>query len=403
MVAKPLRRFVPRGVVLSPNRTADLFPATSYCRQTAPPICSPRRRIVAKPHRRFVPRGVVLSPNRSAGLSPPPPCQRRPDRQSGRVTSTIRTASLFDIDDTIAAIASPTSPALRGIVRLSGQKVADVLRRMRIEPTTTVPTTAARYDATLDLDSPLGSIPLAVMFWPTRRSYTGQPSAELHTYGAQPILDACLDAAIRSGARAARPGEFTMRAFLAGRLDLTQAEAVLGVIDAPNRGSLDHALRQLAGNLSRPLEQMRESILCLMADVEAGLDFVDEDIEFVRDEDLVERLSSLSVQLRETIKTMRSRGGGGGHKPVVVFRGLPNAGKSRLVNVLAECEAAIVADVQGTTRDVVHTDAAIGGRLVRLVDTAGIESARPAGLHFRTKPAARFPSRCRRRCHCLVC
>ncbi len=134
--------------------------------------------------------------------------------------------------------------------------------------------------------------------------------------------------------RAARPGEFTMRAFLAGRLDLTQAEAVLGVIEAEGRGSLDHALRQLAGNLSRPLEQMRGTILDLLADVEAGLDFVDEDIEFISDESLVERLSEIAVQLDETWRVMQSRGGGAA-RAVIVLRGDPNAGKSCLINRLA--------------------------------------------------------------------
>ena len=126
-----------------------------------------------------------------------------------------------------------------------------------------------------------------------------------------------------------------MRAFLAGRLDLTQAEAVLGVIEAQGRGSLDHALRQLAGNLSRPLEQMRGTILDLLADVEAGLDFVDEDIEFISDESLVERLSEIAVQLDETWRTMQSRGGGAA-RAVVALRGDPNAGKSCLINRLAE-------------------------------------------------------------------
>lgn len=218
----------------------------------------------------------------------------------------------------------------------------------------------------------LGCIPIDVMLWSTPRSYTGQPSAELHTFGSLPVLRSIVDAAIKSGARAARPGEFTMRAFLAGRLDLTQAEAVLGVIEAEGRGSLDHALRQLAGNLARPLNEMRATILDLLADVEAGLDFVDEDIEFISDEALIDRLSTVNRQLGETAKAIQSRGGGT-VMTKVVLRGEPNAGKSSLLNRLAERDVAIVADVAGTTRDTVSVEVVIDGHRVVFVDTAGID------------------------------
>ncbi len=163
-----------------------------------------------------------------------------------------------------------------------------------------------------------------------------------------------------------------MRAFLAGRLDLTQAEAVLGVIDAEGRGSLDHALRQLAGNLSRPLESMRSTLLDLLADVEAGLDFVDEDIEFVSDDVLVDRLTQMQMQLAVTINAMKQRGGGSSRR-TIALRGKPNAGKSRLLNRLSNSETAIVADVAGTTRDVVTTECMLSGQPFLIIDTAGIE------------------------------
>lgn len=277
---------------------------------------------------------------------------------------------MIDAEDTIVAIASPTTPALRGIVRLSGDGVIDILERLGIDSVDT--SRATRSKAHVHLGLPLGSIAIDVMLWPTRRSYTGQPSAELHTYGSLPVLQTIVDQAVAAGGRAARPGEFTMRAFLAGRLDLTQAEAVLGVIEADGRDSLDHALGQLAGNLSRPLQEMRDTMLDLLADVEAGLDFVDEDIEFISDEALVARLGEILSTLTRTANAMTARVGGT-TQVNVALRGEPNAGKSRLVNALADEEAAIVADQAGTTRDAVTIDVDIDSHPVRLIDTAGIE------------------------------
>ncbi len=279
---------------------------------------------------------------------------------------------MLDVADTIVAIASPTSPAPRGIVRLAGPELMAVLGRLGVDGGGDK--RARRFEANVDVGSPLGLVDVSVMLWPTTRSYTGQPSAELHTFGSLPVLTAVVEAACRAGARAARPGEFTMRAFLAGRLDLTQAEAVLGVIEAEKRGSLDHALRQLAGNLSRPLELARSTVLDLLADVEAGLDFVDEDIEFISDEALIERLSEIHAQLDATWQVMQSRGGGSA-RAIVALRGEPNAGKSCLINWLAGKEVAIVADLPGTTRDAVTVDVNFEGKLVTLIDTAGMERA----------------------------
>jgi tRNA modification GTPase len=284
--------------------------------------------------------------------------------------------SLVDFHSTIVAIASPTSPAIRGIVRLAGDDVAAVIGRLlgRSQARVPLPTRAARFEIAVETGSPLGLVPVSLLWWPDHRSYTGQPSAELHTIGSLPMLRALVDAVIDCGARAASPGEFTMRAFLAGRMDLTQAEAVLGVIEAETRGSLDHALRQLAGNLSAPLEQMRSDVLDLLADVEAGLDFVDEDIEFIQDAVLLQRLREMQRQLESTWQTMQRRGGGTS-RSVVALRGEPNAGKSCLMNCLSGRNASIVANVPGTTRDVVTVEAMIGGRTVLLVDTAGIDAS----------------------------
>src|SRR6185295_14632062 len=144
----------------------------------------------------------------------------------------------------------------------------------------------------IEIDSKPRELPCDLFLWPSNRSYTREPIAELHTIGSAPLLKSLVSAACQSGARLARPGEFTLRAFLAGRLDLTQAEAVLGVIDARGRQQLDSALGQLAGGLARPLSALREQLLDLLAQLEAGLDFVDEDIEFITAAELNQQLAA---------------------------------------------------------------------------------------------------------------
>jgi tRNA modification GTPase len=222
---------------------------------------------------------------------------------------------------------------------------------------------------------PLCQVDAAALVWPTGRSYTGSPSVEIHAVGSLPILESIVAAAIAAGARPAAAGEFTMRAFLAGRIDLTQAEAVLGVIDATDRERLDAALEQLAGNVSRPLREVRDRLLDLLADIEAGLDFVDEDIEFIDDAAIARGLRESREVIDAVAKQLRGR-----HRataiPDVVLRGLPNVGKSSLLNALAGRDVAIVSDIAGTTRDVVWHELEIGEGRIRLIDTAGIEEER---------------------------
>lgn len=278
---------------------------------------------------------------------------------------------MIDFEQTIVAIASPTSPSYRGIVRLSGTNLPAVLTGLGLpSPTESV---AHRYETVFQVSELIGGLPVSVLHWPTARSYTGQPAVEFHTTGSPPVLQALVHRTIENGARAARPGEFTMRAFLAGRLDLTQAEAVLGVIEAEGRGSLDLALQQLAGNVSKPIEALRASLIDLLADIEAGLDFVDEDIEFIDHQTIVNQLRTNADAIEELVATMTARSGSSG-RTMVAICGEPNAGKSSLCNRLSFVDAAIVSEQPGTTRDVVTTDVTIHDRPLRLADTAGLES-----------------------------
>ncbi len=278
-------------------------------------------------------------------------------------------------EETICAVASAPVGAANGIVRVSGSDAVKILQSVLAEPLDVPPRAARRFAIELPLPAPLGVVSGAALVWPTHRSYTGQPAVELHLPGCLPLLDAAVETLVAAGARPARPGEFTLRAFLAGRLDLTQAEAVLGVIDANDQRSLEQALEQLAGGLSAPLSHLRGRLLDLLSHLEAGLDFVEEDIEFISEAELNEALDDALQQLTIIRSQMTDRSSSA-DLPLVVLRGRPNAGKSRLMNALAGNQAAIVADVAGTTRDPVHANAKFGSHLVRLADTAGIEDGR---------------------------
>lgn len=282
----------------------------------------------------------------------------------------------MNVDDTIAAVASAPGGADRGIVRLSGpQAVACLAACFRsgsgLEPA------AVRAPAVLPgqlaLGEPLGDVECDLYLWPGRRSYTRQPVAELHTIGSPPVLQAALSAVCQAGARLAEPGEFTLRAFLAGRLDLTQAEAVLAVIDAHSQTEFDVALRQLAGGLAGPLQRLRDRLLDLLAHVEAGLDFVDEDMEFIAPEDLSRQLDEASGELTRLAAQVSSRGRADEQFHVVLM-GWPNVGKSSLMNALLGEPAAIVSQHPGTTRDYLTRATNINGLDCQLIDTAGWEN-----------------------------
>jgi tRNA modification GTPase len=214
-------------------------------------------------------------------------------------------------------------------------------------------------------------IPCDVYYWPGR-SYTGQPVVEIHTIGSPPLLQMVLRAVCAAGARLAGPGEFTLRAFLAGRIDLTQAEAVLGVIDAESTSALDAALTQLAGGLARPLHRLRDELLDLLAHLEAGFDFADEDLPFVTREQLGDQLVEAERQVAAIERQMDSRGETVDAVQVALV-GRPNAGKSSLFNAMAGNSAALVSHHPGTTRDYITADLDLDGVKCRLIDTAGVD------------------------------
>jgi tRNA modification GTPase len=276
------------------------------------------------------------------------------------------------LDDTIAALASAAGPGARAIVRVSGPQTLAVVASVFHPAAALEPKRRCLVEGELHVTEVAAPLPAALYLWPGPHSYTGQDSAEIHTLSSPPLLEMLLAALLRAGARAAQPGEFTMRAFLAGKLDLTRAEAVIGVIEAGDRAELKQALTQLAGGVGRPMQELRDDLLNLLADVEAGLDFADEDIQFVGEDDLLKRLGKGMAQVVLLGKQLQKRAVSE-NAFRAVLAGKPNAGKSSLFNALAGATA-LVSPQPGTTRDYLVQRLKIGDALIELVDTPGWQS-----------------------------
>lgn len=276
--------------------------------------------------------------------------------------------------DTIFALASAPGRAAVAVVRLSGLASADVCRRLTGRPPP--PPRQAALRRLRDADG----VPLdrgIVLWFPAPRSFTGEDVLELQLHGGRGVLAGLLDAlAGLPGLRAAEPGEFSRRAFLNGRLDLTAVEGLADLVAADTRAQARQALRQLEGELGRRYDAWRERLLDALAQLEAAIDFAPEEADVPADlaaavGPAVGQLSAeIAAHLADERRGERLREG-----LVVAVVGAPNAGKSSLVNLLARREVAIVAAQPGTTRDVLEVELELGGYPVTLLDTAGLREA----------------------------
>ena len=276
----------------------------------------------------------------------------------------------MSFDETIAAQSSAHGCAPRGLIRISGHDALNSLRKC-VDPFPAYSDRSFVHACTV-LPWPLHRVTARLFFWPEGKSYTGRQTVEIHTIGAQPILDALLIAVCdHPSVRVARPGEFTLQAFLAGRVDLTQAEAVLGIIDAPDERALGIALDQMAGGVMTDLNAIRVQLFDALVHIEAGLDFADENIEFISEHEIRSTLANALAQTEKLLQRAMKRRWTN-KIPLVVLAGPPNVGKSSLFNALAGRRAALVSALPGTTRDYVETEINAEGFSFKLVDTAGI-------------------------------
>ena len=279
---------------------------------------------------------------------------------------------MLDSQDTIVAISTPPGRGGIGIVRLSGpeaRSIAEPLLKLRHS----LAPAQARFAEILDktgqtLDEAV------VTYFQKPHSYTSEDIVEIAAHGSPVILDLLVRKCLSAGARLAEPGEFTQRAFLSGRLDLTQAEAVSDLIDATTLHQARLAAQQLGGSLSRQITPIKQQLTTLIATLEAGIDFAEDDLEVIPTAEISAQIESIQTPLTFLEQTS-SYGRIVRNGFTLAIVGRPNAGKSSLFNRLVERDRAIVTATPGTTRDLVTEHVSLEGIPVQLIDTAGLRDS----------------------------
>jgi tRNA modification GTPase len=271
----------------------------------------------------------------------------------------------------IAAIATPLGEGGIAVIRVSGKEaITTVNWAFRGKDLTKQPSHTVHFGRILDNNDFLVDEVLVSLFH-SPRSYTGEETVEISCHGGVLVTQKVLETILQLGVKAAAAGEFTQRAFLNGKLDLDQAEAVADLIHAKSLKAVDAAHQQLEGKLGEHIKIFRQQIIDATAMIELELDFVEEDVEFANKEHLFRLLTELEVEIHKLLETYETgRLVKDGVKTVIIGR--PNAGKSTLLNTLVGTDRAIVTDIAGTTRDTINADWNFDGLLFKLIDTAGL-------------------------------
>lgn len=277
---------------------------------------------------------------------------------------------MLNINDTIAAISTPPGEGAIGIIRLSGSDAIAITNKIFAgKDLNRQQTHTLHFGKIMDGSRVIDEAVVSLYKGP--KSYTGEDVTEISCHGSDYVLQQVLNLCIQNGARMAKPGEFTLRAFLKGKLDLTQAEAVADLIASQSSSAHRAAIHNLRGGFSEDLKQMREQLIQFSALIELELDFSQEDVEFADRAKLYDLISKMTAATQQLINSFRL-GNVIKNGVRVAIIGRPNAGKSTLLNALLNEDRAIVSDIAGTTRDTIEETLNINGILFRLIDTAGI-------------------------------
>jgi len=280
----------------------------------------------------------------------------------------------MDNDSTICAIATPPGSGPISVIRVSGKEAFDICSRIiRFHDTKKkikeLPANTIHYASVIDDDELVDEVLVSLFRKP--RSYTGEDVIEISCHGAYYIQQQILQLLINQGARLARPGEFTLRAYLNGKMDLSQAEAVADLIASTTAASHRVALNQMKGGFSNEISKLREQLLNFISLIELELDFSEEDVEFADRKELMELVKKIIKLINSLIESFKL-GNVIKHGVPVAITGKPNVGKSTLLNALLHEERAIVSEIAGTTRDVIEDVITIEGFSFRFIDTAGL-------------------------------
>jgi tRNA modification GTPase len=276
----------------------------------------------------------------------------------------------YQPNDTICALATPAGLGAIGVIRLSGTNAIAIANQCFAgKNLTTVASHTAHFGRLVQAEEIIDEVLATVFVEP--KSYTGENTVEISCHGSTYIQQRILEVLINAGARLAQPGEFTLRAFLNGKLDLTQAEAVADLIASNSEMSHKTAMNQMRGGFSKEIAMLREKLINFASLIELELDFSEEDVEFASRPELKTLVSNLHKMLLQLVETFKMGNAIKNGVPTVIV-GKPNAGKSTLLNALIKEDRAIVSAIAGTTRDTIEESFTLGGIVYRLIDTAGI-------------------------------
>lgn len=277
---------------------------------------------------------------------------------------------MFQQDDTIVALATPSGSGAIGVIRLSGPKAISITQQVFKGKNLSKQASHTIHFGTIkDGEQIIDEVLVSLFIGP--HSYTKEHVVEISTHGSSYIIQKIIRLLISKGARAAKAGEFTLRAFLNGQLDLSQAEAVADLIASDSQASHQLAMQQMRGGFSTQLQQLREELIHFASMIELELDFAEEDVEFANRDDLKALILKINAVLHKLIQSFEQGNVLKTGVPVVIA-GWPNVGKSTLLNTLLNEERAIVSEIAGTTRDTIEDELTINGIVFRFIDTAGI-------------------------------